>query len=141
METSSSSEYQERRVGPTVSKDKWVNHAKSKLARGYVLIIGKQKRNANFYLRSKGFEMCPFNVAKQLVKEGIVIEAGEHPLGTMYRLAEQITPVEVKRRPAPVDDPEEQPEELEDIIDEVDETDDEGDEENEDEAAATSDEF
>ncbi|HET6567423.1 MAG TPA: hypothetical protein VFG50_05620 [Rhodothermales bacterium] len=137
METSSSSDYQEKRVGPTVSKDKWVNHAKAKLARGYVLIIGKQRRNANFYLRAKGFEMCPYNVAKQLVKDGIVVEAGEHPLGTMYRLAEEKLPIEIKHKPVTVIDPEEPLEELEDIIDEAEE----GEQENEDEAAATSDEF
>lgn len=137
MESSSSSDYQERRVGPTVSKDKWVNHAKAKLSRGYVLIIGKQRRNANFYLRAKGFEMCPFNVAKQLVKDGIVVEAGEHPLGTMYRLSDNEMPVEIKRKPATIIEPEEPTEELEDVIDEA-----EADEsENEDEAATTSDEF
>lgn len=139
MESSNSSDYQERRVGPTVSKDKWVNHAKAKLSKGYTLVIGKNKRTANFYLRSKGFEMCPYNVAKQLVKDGLVVEAGEHPLGTMYRLADNVPPVEVKRKPTPVAKIEEQPEVVEiddedvdddvDDVDEVDEADDAVDDE------------
>ncbi len=107
METSSSSsDFQERRVGPTVSKDKWINHARLKLSKGYVLIVGKQKKTANFWLRSKGFEMCPHNVARQLVKEGVVVEAGEHALGTIYKLAEELPPPPApKRRPAPEPDP------------------------------------
>lgn len=87
METTSEREGQERRIGPTVSKEKWLNHAKAKLARGYVLIVGTERKTANFYLRNKGYEMCGYNVAKQLIKEGIVVPHGEHALGMMYRLA------------------------------------------------------
>ena len=87
METSSERDNQERRTGPTVSKEKWVNHAKAKLARGYVLIVGTSRRNANFYLKNKGYEMCGYDVAKYLVKEGIVVETGVHSLGTVYSLA------------------------------------------------------
>ena len=96
METSNEREYQERRVGPTVSKEKWVNHAKTKMGRGYVLIVGNERRNANFYLRDKGYEMCPFNVAKQLIRDGIVVEAGTHQLGTVYHLAAPPAPPEPK---------------------------------------------
>ena len=92
METSNEREGQERRTGPTVSKEKWINHAKAKMARGYVLIVGKQRRTANFFLRPKGFEMCAYNVAKQLIRDGIVVEAGEHHLGTIYKLAEDAAP-------------------------------------------------
>jgi hypothetical protein len=140
MESSSSSDYQERRVGPTVSKDKWVNHAKAKLSKGYALIIGKNKRTANFYLRSKGFEMCPYNVAKQLVKDGLVVEAGEHPLGTMYRLADNVAPVEVKRKPATVVKLQEQPEVIEDVEDDVDSDVDEAEEAVDDEGEGDEDE-
>lgn len=86
METSGDRDFQERRTGPTVSKDKWVNHARAKMLRGYVLIIGNERRTANFYLAGKGYEMCPYNVAKQLVKEGLVTKAGDHNLGSVYRL-------------------------------------------------------
>ena len=106
----SSESYSERRAGPTVSKEKWLNHARTKLSRGYVLILGRQRRNANFYLRSKGFEMCPYHVAKHLVSQGLVVEAGQHPLGTMYRLAEDAAPLPkpaAPRREAEEDPPEE----------------------------------
>lgn len=92
---------QERRVGPTVSKEKWYNHARTKLGRGYVLIVGQTKRNANFYLQGKGFEMCAYNVAKELIRHGIVVEAGRHPLGLVYKLADGFVAA-----PAPVRKPE-----------------------------------
>src|SRR5690554_3951944 len=127
METSSERDYQDRRVGPTVSKEKWLNHARTKMARGYTLIVGKQRRTANFYLRSKGYEMCPYNVAKQLIKEGIVVEAGEHHLGTVYKLRDDIQPVPIKRV---VDiDEDETPDEVEGLLEEL--TDDTGDEDEE----------
>jgi hypothetical protein len=131
MESPNTSDFQERRVGPTVSKDKWINHAKTKLSKGYVLIVGKNKRTANFYLRSKGFEMCPHNVAKELIKEGIVVEDGEHPLGIIYKLAGDVTPIVQKSKPAPVDS-EEPADELDDIIEDIDE----GEEEDEEEPSA-----
>ena len=87
METSNERDFQERRTGPTVSKEKWVNHAKAKLSRGYVLIVGKNRKTANFYLKNKGYEMCGYDVAKQLIKDGLVVESGEHSLGTVYALA------------------------------------------------------
>lgn len=86
METSNERDNQERRTGPTVSKEKWVNHARAKLARGYVLIVGTKRRSANFYLKNKGYEMCGYDVAKYLIKEGIVVESGAHSLGTVYSL-------------------------------------------------------
>lgn len=112
METSSEREGQERRTGPTVSKEKWINHAKAKMARGYVLIVGKERRTANFYLRPKGFEMCAYNVAKQLIRDGIVVEAGEHHLGTVYKLASDAAPV----KSAPVRDPDEEINELDEML-------------------------
>lgn len=87
METSNERDNQERRTGPTVSKEKWVNHARAKMARGYVLIVGTKRRSANFYLKNKGYEMCGYDVAKYLIKEGIVEESGVHSLGTVYSLA------------------------------------------------------
>ena len=109
MEASNDRDYQERRTGPTVSKEKWVNHAKAKLARGYVLIVGKNRRTANFFLKNKGYEMCGYDVAKQLIREGSVVEAGEQALGTIYVLAahaaESLAPeVGRKIKSAPIDE-------------------------------------
>lgn len=86
MESSNDRDLQERRVGPTVSKDKWVNHAKAKMTRGYVLIVGTRRRTANFYSKEKGYEMCAYNVAKQLIKDGAIVKTGEHHLGDVYEL-------------------------------------------------------
>ena len=100
METSNDLGGPERSTAPTVSKEKWLNHARAKMARGYVLIIGTERRVANFYQPGKGYEMCAYNVAKQLVKEGIVAPTRTHHLGTVYEL--QVAP-EVKQdvRPKP----------------------------------------
>ncbi len=85
------SDYQpERRVGPTVSRDKWLNHAKNKLARGYVLIVGTERRNANFYLRGKGYEMCPYDIAQVMIKQGLVVQTGKHHLGLIYELVPEL---------------------------------------------------
>lgn len=86
MEASNDRDLQDRRVGPTVSKDKWVNHAKQKMLKGYVLIVGTTRRTANFYSKEKGYEMCAYNVAKQLIKEGHVMRTGQHHLGDVYEL-------------------------------------------------------
>lgn len=95
---------QERRVGPTVSKEKWYNHARAKLAKGYVLIVGQTRRSANFYLQGKGFEMCAYNVAKEMIKHGIVVEAGRHPLGLVYKPADDFLPTLPPVRKAKVED-------------------------------------
>lgn len=92
QERSSSSSAEEKRNAPTVSREKWRQHALAKLARGYVLIVGTQRKAANFYLAGKGFEMCAYPVATQLVKEGLVVKAYDHHLGTAYRLASKAEP-------------------------------------------------
>ena len=116
METSNERDSQDRRIGPTVSKEKWVNHAKTKLSKGYVLIVGTQRRTANFYQRTKGFEMCPYNVAKQMIKDGLLVEAGQHHLGTMYRLAGEAAP---EARPPRVPRPEAQSDEVDDLLNRI----------------------
>ena len=88
MEPTSEREPQERRIGPTVSKDKWVNHARNKLLRGYVLIVGTAKKNANFYSQDKGYEMCAYNVARQMIKDGLLRKVRDHHLGEVYELAD-----------------------------------------------------
>ena len=104
MEASSERETPDRRIGPTVSKDKWLNHARVKLTRGYVLIIGTTRRTANFYSREKGYEMCAYNVARQLVKDGAVIKTGQHQLGDVYELV--MVPAVQPDQPRPVEDDE-----------------------------------
>lgn len=91
METTGEREQQERRIGPTVSKDKWLNHAKNKLSRGYVLIVGTERKTANFHSKEKGYEMCSYQVARQLIKDGIVRKVREHHLGDVYEL---VAPIE-----------------------------------------------
>ena len=96
MDSSSSSS--EFRSSPTVSKEKWANHARAKLLKGYVLIIADGRRTASFHKEGRGFEPCPFKIAKALVEMGLVEEAGTHFLGTKYQLSSE-APV-----PAPVMD-------------------------------------
>ena len=97
-ENTSESGGAERRTGPSVSRDKWLLHARQKLAKGYVLILaGGDKRSANFYMPERGYEMCAYDVARTLVQSGEVVAAGEHPLGTRYRLA---APEEIPARKA-----------------------------------------
>ena len=92
----------ERRIGPSVSRDKWLSHARAKLQRGYVLIVGKGKRTANFYSREKGYEMCAFEVARALVNSGEIAATGEHHLGTIYTLVAMPPDVTPARPPARV---------------------------------------
>ena len=84
---SSGSSAEEKRNAPTVSREKWRHHALTKLARGYLLIVATERKSANFYLPGKGYEMCAFHAAAQLVKEGVVVKAYDHHLGTAYQLA------------------------------------------------------
>lgn len=98
MEPASERDTQERKIGPTVSKDKWVNHARSKLSRGYVLIVGTERKNANFYSKEKGYEMCAYNVARQMIKDGLVHKVRHHHLGDVYELVD--VPVPLERRSA-----------------------------------------
>ena len=77
----------DRRTEPTVAHDKWVEHIKKKLARGYVLIVSVTRPTANFFMTGKGYETCSYRAAQQLIKEGAVVEDGTHYLGTVYKLA------------------------------------------------------
>lgn len=115
MESTGDRDLQDRRVGPTVSKDKWANHARQKMLKGYVLIVGTTRRTANFYSKEKGYEMCAYNVAKQLVKEGIVVKTGTHHLGDVYELA-AVPAVETKAKHRV----EESVDELDMLLDELD---------------------
>lgn len=92
METSPERESQEKKIGPTVSKDKWLNHALAKLSRGYVLIVGTERKSANFHSNEKGYEMCAYNVARQLIRDGHVRKVRDHHLGEVYELTTVTAP-------------------------------------------------
>jgi hypothetical protein len=139
IESSGDQDSGERKIGPTVTKDRWINHARSKLAKGYVLIVSTSRKNANFYSPTKGYEMCAYDVAKKLIADGTIIRTRAHHLGEVYELSgplPQITPARKKRV---IDDDE--PEFIEvldgvDSSDDDDQLDDDGDDEE-----ATVDEF
>lgn len=76
----------DRPTAPSVSQDKWIQHALAKLARGYVLIVGTHRRTANFFLPNKGYEMCSYRVARQLIREGSVAKTRDHHLGEVYEI-------------------------------------------------------
>ena len=71
---------------PSVSREKWMRFAIQKMERGYALIISDARKNASFFLEGKGYEGCPYRAARQLVLDGLVKEAGRHPLGCRYAL-------------------------------------------------------
>lgn len=102
----------EKRNAPTVSREKWRIHAIGKLSKGYVIIVGDKRRNANFYLPGKGYEMCAYHVATQLIKEGIITESHEHHLGTAYALAVVPPPPPPRPKPLPVVDDDEEEDEI-----------------------------
>lgn len=81
------SEYRESRSAPTVSRDKWILHARTKLDKGYSLIISEGRKNASFFLAGRGYEPCPFVTAKRLVELRVVVASGKHPLGALYTLS------------------------------------------------------
>lgn len=95
IESSGDQDSGERKIGPTVTKDRWINHARTKLSKGYVLIVSPSRKNANFYSPVKGYEMCAFDVAKALIADGSVIKTRVHHLGDVYELSGNLpqTPV------------------------------------------------
>ncbi len=90
-------------ISPSVSPEKWRQHALRKLGQGYVLIIGKNRRNANFYKAGKGFEPCAFAAASKLAEQALLEEAGRHPLGTVYKLTSN-APTKIAEAPKPAPD-------------------------------------
>lgn len=120
----------EKRNAPTVSREKWRVHAIGKLSKGYVIIVGDKRRNANFYQPGKGYEMCAYNVATQLIKEGVVVPSYEHHLGMAYALAEAPPPPPPSVKPPPVDDDDDDDvavDDLESLLNDLSEGDDEVD--------------
>ncbi len=88
MESSSgSSGSPEFRISPTVSKEKWAIHARGKLLKGYILIVARDRKTASFFKEGRGFEPCPYKVAKALIELGMIEEAGTHFLGVKYVLS------------------------------------------------------
>ncbi|QXD17165.1 hypothetical protein GQ464_006005 [Rhodocaloribacter litoris] len=87
------------RTAPTVSRDKWVHHARTKMLRGYALIVSENRHTANFFMPGKGYEACPYHVARKMIREGLVVEGGRHTLGTLYLLAPHAAEVLAPPRP------------------------------------------
>jgi Rad3-related DNA helicase len=77
---------------PTVTKDKWITHALRKLEKGYILIVGNGRRSANFYRAGSGYEMCSYQAAVQMVRDGLVVKTHDHYLGTAYALSPRPAP-------------------------------------------------
>ncbi len=123
---SDSSDYQEVRAVPSVSRDRWLEHARKKLEKGYALIVSDQRRNANFHMAGKGYETCPHKTALQLIKQGVVKKAGRHHLGTMYFLSGDARIIPPAPSPRIVDEDdselEETASEYEDLVDELEDT-------------------
>ena len=104
-ETTSEKNAGERKVGPTVTKDRWVSYARQKLARGYVLIVSTSRKNANFYSPAKGYEMCSYDVARRLIADGLIVKTRAHHLGDVYEpTSAAVADVPVPSRPADDDD-------------------------------------
>ena len=76
--------YREARAVASVSREKWAQHALGKMQRGYALIVPEGRRSASFFKVGKGYEACAYHTARQLIREGLVVAAGPHALGTLY---------------------------------------------------------
>ena len=75
---------------PSVSKDKWLEHAIRKLAAGYVLVVNDAKSNANFYKSGAGYESCSYRTAHTLIQTGTVVVYAENDQEKRYRLSENV---------------------------------------------------
>ncbi len=96
MSTASTSPYDKEKfpgAAPSVSTEKWLNYIYRKLQKGYYLIIGEQRKIANFYRGYGEMEACSYPVAKKLLDRGELEPVGKHFLGTMYRLKSEAQPV------------------------------------------------
>ncbi|ARA93196.1 hypothetical protein AWN76_008515 [Rhodothermaceae bacterium RA] len=84
------SDFEDRslRTSPSVTREKWYKHAVRKLAGGYVLIVNAERKNANFFKPGKGFEMCAYNTARELIRSGAVVQTRMHYRGAQYELAD-----------------------------------------------------
>ena len=111
MSDFSSSDFQDPRSAPTVTRDKWIAHACNKMSKGYSLIVSPTKRNATFFKRGKGYDPCPFVTAKRLLEMKLVEETGTHHLGTIYTLIEGAlsTPPPRPVQPSVADDDDDEP--------------------------------
>ena len=94
---SDSVNYQHVGAYPTVSSEKWKQHAIKKLSKGYLLIISNTRNYANFYRGHESFESCSFRIAKKLLREGLLEESDTHMLGTIYQLKEEFKYVPARK--------------------------------------------
>ena len=73
-------------ASPSVTKERWFKHAVHKLAKGYNLIVNKDRKVANFYKGFGDFESCSYKTARKLITQEFVELIGEHDMGQEYRL-------------------------------------------------------
>ena len=130
--STNSSDYQEVRAVPSVSRDRWLEHARKKLEKGYTLIVSDERRNANFYMAGKGYETCPHKTALQLIKQGVVKKGGKHHLGSIYVLSDDAV-TETPPVKKPIDEDDDEPvadaTEYDELVDELEDTEAESEEE------------
>lgn len=72
-------------MASSAPSSKWLPLAEQKFKRGYVLVINDQRRVANFFKPGKGYEPCPYRIARDMIIEGVIAETGKRrPLGLEY---------------------------------------------------------
>lgn len=130
-------EFQDIRSGRTVSTEKWVLHARQKLAKGYVLVVNPERKSATFFMPGRGYEACNFKAAQALIKAGEVVEAGRRASGLKYELAgEPVAPPPKPVKRVVIDDDEDDLDDggdLSDLLDTLEDTEAVADDEDEEE--------
>ena len=96
---SDSGNYQHIGAYPTVTAEKWKQHAINKLSKGYLLIISNTRNYANFYRGHESFESCSYRTARKLLREGLLEESGTHMLGTIYQLKTEFKYAAIEKAP------------------------------------------
>ncbi len=135
-DTTSEKNSGERKVGPTVTKDRWVSYARQKLSKGYVLIVSASRKNANFYSPAKGYEMCAYDVARKLIADGLIVKTRAHHLGDVYELTSDAIDAAPAPAPPVIDDDDDDLDGPSEFLDDIPKDDEEGaldDEDEEDE--------
>lgn len=74
--------------GVAFPTEKWLRLAASKFEHDYVLIANLDDQHANFFKVGKGYEPCPFRIARALIEQERVTPVGSHYLGQIYRAAD-----------------------------------------------------
>lgn len=85
-------------MASSAPSNKWLPLAEQKFKRGYILVIHDQRRIANFFKPGKGYEPCPYRIARDMIAQGFIATTGKcRPLGLEYGRITATTP-----RPVPL---------------------------------------